>query len=60
MTPEFRYLSYESGLLECGLTTLETKILRRDQAKVIKMVIFIGICYPNINKEVEPEDTKQH
>ena len=28
MIPELRDLSYEIGLLECGLTTLETKVLR--------------------------------
>ena len=29
--PELRYLSYESRLLECGLTTLDTRRLRADQ-----------------------------
>ena len=31
MIPELRDLSYESHLLECGLTTLETRRLRGDQ-----------------------------
>ena len=31
MIPELRDLSYESHLLQCGLTTLETRRLRRDQ-----------------------------
>ena len=31
MIPELRYISYESHLLECGLTTLETRRLRGDQ-----------------------------
>ena len=31
MIPELRYLSYESHLLQCGLTTLETRRLRGDQ-----------------------------
>ena len=38
MTPEFRDLSYESRLLECGLTTLETRRLRRKQIEVFKIV----------------------
>ena len=29
--PELRYLTYEERLIECGLTTLETRRLRRDQ-----------------------------
>ena len=29
--PELRDLSYEERLKECGLTTLETRMLRRDQ-----------------------------
>ena len=32
--PELRDLSYEERLKECGLTTLETKRLRRDQIEV--------------------------
>ena len=35
---EFRYLSYESRLLECGLTTLETRRLRGNQIEVFKIV----------------------
>ena len=38
MIPEFRDLSYKSRLLQCGLTTLETKILRGDQIGVFKIV----------------------
>ena len=38
MNPELRYLSYESRLLQCGLTTLETRILRGDQVEVFKIV----------------------
>ena len=33
-----RDLSYESRLLQCGLTTLETMRLRRDQIEVFKIV----------------------
>ena len=38
MITELRDLSYESCLLECGLTTLETRKLRGDQIEVFKMV----------------------
>ena len=38
MIPELRDLSYESRLLQCGLTTLETRRLRRDQIEVFKIV----------------------
>ena len=37
MIPELRDLSYESRLLQCGLT-LETRILRGDQIEVFKIV----------------------
>ena len=36
--PEMRNLSYESRLLQCGLTTLETRRLRGDQIEVFKTV----------------------
>ena len=36
--PELRDLSYESHLLQCGLTTLETRRLRGDQTEVFKIV----------------------
>ena len=36
MIPELKHFSYESHLLQCGLTTLETKRLRGDQIKVVK------------------------
>ena len=38
MIPELRDLSYESRLLQCGLTTLETKRLRGDQIEVFKIM----------------------
>ena len=38
MIPELRDLRYESHLLECGLTTLEIRILRGDQIEVFKIV----------------------
>ena len=65
MIPELRYLSYDSRLLQCGLTTLETRRLRGDQIEVFKivervMMMSIGICSSNLSKAVEPEDTKQH
>ena len=64
MIPELRDLSYESHLLQCSLTTLETRRLRGDQIEVFKIVnvmrMLIGICSSNLKKAVEPEDTKQH
>ena len=36
MIPELRDLSYESRLLQCGLTILETRRLRGDQIEVFK------------------------
>ena len=38
MIPELSELSYESRLLECGLTTLETRRLRGDQIEVFEIV----------------------
>ena len=38
MIPELRDLSYESRLLQCGLTKLETRRLRGDQIEVFKTV----------------------
>ena len=38
MIPELRDLSYESRLLQCGLTTLDTRRLRGDQIEVFKRV----------------------
>ena len=38
MIPELRDLSYESRLLQCDLTTLETRRLRGDQIEVFKIV----------------------
>ena len=38
MISELRDLSYESRLLQCGLTTLETRRLRGDQIEVFKIV----------------------
>ena len=38
MIPELRYLSYEGRLLQCGLTTLETRRLRGHQIEVFKIV----------------------
>ena len=38
MILELRDLSYDSRLLRCGLTTLETRRLRGDQVEVLKIV----------------------
>ena len=48
MIPELRDLCYEECLLECGLTTLETRRLRRDQIEALK--ILNG--YDNIDRNV--------
>ena len=63
MIPELRYLSYESRLLQCGLTTLETRRLRGDRIEVFKIVNGYEDVDRNIFfklKEADPEDTKQH
>ena len=46
--PELRDLSYESRLLQCSLTTLETRKLRGDQIEVFN--ILNG--YEDINRNV--------
>ena len=38
MIPELRDLSYENRLLQCGLTTMDTRRLRGDQIEVFKIV----------------------
>ena len=38
MIPELRDLSYESSLLQCGLTTQDTRRLRGDQIEVFIIV----------------------
>ena len=38
MIPELRDLNYKNRLLQCGLTTLETRRLRGDQIEVFKIV----------------------
>ena len=63
--PELRDLSYESHLLQCGLTALETRRLKGYQIEVFKIVkgyedVDKKICSSNLKKAVEPEDTKQH
>ena len=48
MIPELRDLSYESRLLQCGLTTLETRRLRGDQIEVFKIVN----CYDDVDRNM--------
>ena len=50
MIPELRDLNYESRLLQCGLTTLETRRLRGDQIEVFK--IKNGYEYVDMNNYV--------
>ena len=47
MIPNLRDLSYESRLLQCGLTTLDTRRLR-DQIEVFKIVI----GYEDVNRNM--------
>ena len=61
MIPELRDLSYESCLLECGLTKLETRKLRGDQTEVFKIVN----SYENIDRNMffklkEGSKTRRH
>ena len=48
MIPELRDLSYESRLLQCGLTALETTRLRGDQIVVFKIVN----GYENVDRNI--------
>ena len=48
--PELRDLSYEECIKECGLATLETRMLRADQIEVLKILngygsIDINLCF---------------
>ena len=38
LIPELSDLRYEERLKECGLTTLETRILREDQIEMLKIL----------------------
>ena len=62
--PELRYLSYESRLLQCGLTTLDTRRLRGDQIELFKIVNGYEDVdrnmSSNLKKAVESEDSKHH
>ena len=46
--PELRDLSYEERLMECGLTTLETRRLRGDQIEVFKVLNEYENIYRNM------------
>ena len=48
MIPELRDLSYESHLLECGLTTQKTRRLTGNQIEVFKIVN----CYEDIDRNM--------
>ena len=62
MIPELRDLSYEEGLKECDLTTLETRRFRGDQIEVFKILNgFENIdrnIFFSLKKEAELEDMK--
>ena len=62
MIPELRDLSYESRLLQCGLTTLETRRLRGDQIEVFKIMngyedVDWNMFFKLKEGSIEPEDT---
>ena len=52
MIPELRYFSYESRLLQCGLTTLVTRRLRGDQLEVFKIVFKIVNGYEDVDRNM--------
>ena len=60
ITIELRDLSYESCLLECDLTTLETRRLRGDQIEVLKKVNGYDDIDRNMFLKHKEEDTKQY
>ena len=55
MIQKLRNISYEMRLKECGLTTLETRILRGDQIEVFK--ILNG--YENIDRNIFSQSRKR-
>ena len=48
MIQKLRNISYEMRLIECGLTTLETRRLRGDQIEVFKILNGYGNIDRNI------------
>ena len=48
LIPELRNICYESRLSECGLTKLETRILRGDQLELLKLLK----GYENVNSNM--------
>ena len=63
MIPALRDLSYEERLIECGLTTIETKRLRGDQIEVVKILngyenIDRNIFFSHSRKIIELEDMR--
>ena len=58
LIPELKHFSYERRLLECGLTTLETRRLRGDLIEVFKILnryddidIFFKLKEDNMTKQ---------
>ena len=56
MIPKFRNISYEMLLKECGLTTLETRRLRRNQ---ILRCLKILNGYENIDRNIFSRSRKR-
>ena len=55
MIPKLRNINYEMRLIECGLTTLETRRLRGDPIEVFK--ILNG--YENIDRNIFSRSRKR-
>ena len=61
LIPELRDQTYEERLKECGLTTLETRILRGDKIEVFKILNGYENIYSNIFFEIkEGNITRRH
>ena len=60
LIPELRDLRYEERLKECGLTTLETRILRGDQIEVFKILNGYEHIDSNIFFEKNHKKTRGH
>ena len=58
---DFRYLSYEERLEECGLTTLEMHRLKWDQIEVFKILNCHGNIDPNMFFKIKTfKRTRRH
>ena len=61
LIPGLKYIAYEERLNECGLTTLETRILRGDQIEVFKILNgYENIDYNIFFRNFESKITRRH